>query len=517
MAAVIEQSDDEHETEREAEQARAAAAAENHAALERAVADLPDVPGQQEFLTLCQLARVMAGSGVVPKALRDKPADVLVVLMTGRDLGIPVTAALRKVYVIDGQPSIAPQLKLSLIRKKGLGRVVPHPHNERLVDRQGAIPLGPGGSVEWDRATDEVTVRGALGETYWYTWDDAVRAGLARRGCTPDSHTAECDAGKRNRNVYQTNDVGLANFCKDNWRKNPRRLLWQRASGFCADDYFSEATLGLYDPDELGAILDDDGQLIDANHVELPPGFARDAAVGGEGDAGEGMPADPGVAWGVQLRVHALPEDAQAEYRQRWKQAKIPGTTWRFPAGKQGLVESLLRGVEQQWKAQGRYDPEAGPAEFAARVLAPAVTAASALCAPRATAAAPFPPREATQTARSGPQQAGVPVAAPAATAASHGAQGGFGGGGDDGALPLGVPSPAGAPLDVPGEVRSGDAETKGAWVVAAVKAMPVAQVDDTLRGYGRDTKGSPTERRSRLALVILDREFGLADTGPGA
>jgi hypothetical protein len=501
--------------------------AQQHAELERAVADLPAIPGRDEFLTLCQLARVYSASSIVPRALRDKPNDVLVVLMTGRDLGIPATAALRKVYVIDGQPSIAPQLKLSLVRKKRLGQVIPHPDNDSQVDRQGAVALGPGGQMLTDDKGAVIGWTGGLGPPYWYTWDDAITAGLVRRGCSPGSHTDECEKARKSDNIKQTNGLGMANFCKDNWRKNPRRMLWQRASGFCADDYFAEATLGLYDPDELGAILDDDGQLLDVNHVELPDGMGprRTGGNGGSGGSGDDeTPVDPETAWGLQVRVFAMPEDAQAEFRERWvKSKKVPGGfAYRygddgvvrqrpFPAAKLALVESMLRGVEHDWKAQGKYDPVAGPAAFAENVVGPSLL--HWLTRPFGGIsfrgyAAQTPPLEA-QDAPSGPEPEAAADSAPAPADAGDAAEG-QPEGQPDGALPLGLP--AGPPPDlltVPEEVKAGTDDEQVAWLVGYLKNLRVADVDTLLRYYEAPTSGVPSERRQRLGALIAQHELG--------
>lgn len=507
----------------------AAAEQENHAALERAVADLPDVPGRDEFLTLCQLARVYSQSGIVPRALKGKPADVLVVLMTGRDLGIPLTAALRKVYVIEGQPSIAPQLKLSLIRKKGLGNVIPHPDNDKLWDRQGAIPLGPGGQVITDAEGNIVGWTGALGPPFWFTWaEDAVIGGYVREGCTPTHHTDECNKARANSNVPQHNGR-TANYCKDNYRKNPRRMLWQRASGFVADDHFSEATLGLYDPDELGGMLDEDGQLIDVNHVEVPDGFAAGGGTGGAGQGEELTPVDLAEAWAVQLRVFSMPEDAQAEFRERWmKSKKVPGglcDRWdddgqlkvkRFPQQKLAVVESMLRGVEQDWRAQGKYDPANGPAAFSENVLGPSLLwwltlpygRFSMRAAAQGTTGAAEPDRAADGAP--GPEHAGDATEAPNGGGVAAG----------DGALPLEVPSvdPTDALLGITDEVRAASDEVKVEWVIGQVKAMGLGLVDEVLRRrYDAPDRGVPDERRSRLAQLVakeLDVE-GVPDWTP--
>jgi hypothetical protein len=65
------------------------------------------------------LARALAGASMLPKALQNKPADVLLVLLTGRELGIGATTALQLIYVVEGRPTYAAKLHLALLRRKG--------------------------------------------------------------------------------------------------------------------------------------------------------------------------------------------------------------------------------------------------------------------------------------------------------------------------------------------------------------------------------------------------------------
>lgn len=177
------------------------------------------VPPEAEMKALVQLAVTLSAANLVPRALRDKPNDVLLVLLTARDLGIKITTALRLCHPIDGQVTIAPKLKLAIIRERGLGRVWPDPANDHLV------------------ATWHATRSDDLDTTFssTFTMDQAVAAGLAK---------------------------------KDNWRTYPARMLSWRSIGYLMDDAFGEVGVGLYSPDELGAITDDEGHpILDVTEV----------------------------------------------------------------------------------------------------------------------------------------------------------------------------------------------------------------------------------------------------------
>ena len=64
-------------------------------------------------------ARALTSSVTLPKALQGKPGDILAVMLAGRELGIGPMASTRMVHVINGQTSIATELKLALAYRAG--------------------------------------------------------------------------------------------------------------------------------------------------------------------------------------------------------------------------------------------------------------------------------------------------------------------------------------------------------------------------------------------------------------
>lgn len=294
---------------------------------------MPGPAGHDEFLTLCMKARMLSMSDLAPKALRGKPYDMLLVLMTGRSLGLDETTAMRKVYVIDGQTSLAPQLEVALIRRWRLGDVVPHPDNSKTW--AAAIPLGRDGQP--------------IGDPVAFDWEDAVDAELVDPTCGPDPERPERirhnlrRLQKRGRN-NSTYTVENACLCKDNYRHYGQDMLYWRAVGRCVRFYFSEVGLGLYSPDELGALTDDQGAPIDPTTVALPQGFtdpgaeqrerqeAAQAAASARAEA-ERL-AEPDDLWALQELIHALPEGARADLAAKWQEedSRLRGhKAWALP------------------------------------------------------------------------------------------------------------------------------------------------------------------------------------------
>lgn len=264
---------------------------ERYTALERAAeaALLPGVPGRDEFLTLAMTARILSLSAGAPKPVRDNPHLALHMAMIGRDLGISPSASLQLIDVIgfkdwantweqayaDVQLSVSPELLNSQIKRMGLGSIVKGASTDTSCV---AIALAPGGHIDtrcariWpDHVADDArggpctcTMADVLGEVE-FTWADAIQAQLVYSGCTgPQAHTEVCMKGGK--------DTGKLR-CHQGYRTYPKRMMWWRAAAWCQSDYFPEAGVGLYTPEELGAMVDEEGRAIDPASVQVPEGY----------------------------------------------------------------------------------------------------------------------------------------------------------------------------------------------------------------------------------------------------
>lgn len=268
------------------------ARAQGYSNLERAAEaalQLPGLPGRDEFLSLAMQARILAMSAGAPKAVRDNPHLAFHIAMIGRDLGISPSAALQMVDVIGYneqatsyeaqydrvQLTISPELLNSQIKRMGLGSIV---KAASRADECTAVAMAPGGHLDtrcartWPEhvAPDDnggpctCTMALVLGEVT-FTWKDAQLAGLVDDACTgPDAHTAMCVQGGQG---------SRGKRCHQGYRSYPQRMMWWRSSGWAQSDYFPEAGVGLYSPEELGAMVDAEGRAIDPAQVELPEGY----------------------------------------------------------------------------------------------------------------------------------------------------------------------------------------------------------------------------------------------------
>jgi hypothetical protein len=314
---------------------------ETESAIEAAAAAallMPGVPGHAEFLTLAATARMLCLSGAAPKLVRGNPHLAFHIALVGRDLGISPTAALELIDVLDTKAgprlSLSPQLMNGQLRRLGLGSVRPI---KRTLTEAIAGAYDPDGLL--------------LGDSE-FTWEDAVTAGLADERCEPNRH-------------YRPNSGNDRCKCNPGYRSWPKRMLWWRAAGFCADDYFPEAGLGLYSPEALGAVVDEHGRPIDPSTIDLPEGYQPTGNGSTRGLPAAEQYADGTELWELQARAWALPDAWKRKLRERRRQTSTLRTETgvipfhQLPDRGLRVAKSLIAGLESQAaREDDAWDPE---------------------------------------------------------------------------------------------------------------------------------------------------------------
>ena len=178
-------------------------------------------------------ARALADSGLLPSAYRRQPANVLWAVEYGEMLGLPPMAAMTGVHVIEGKPTASAGLISGLVRQAG--------HKLRVWGTNKS-------------ATCEIVRSDDPEHTFSVTWT------LKRN--SDDNPSAE-EAGLLGKNV---------------WKNYPASMLKSRAITQCARDACEEVLYGLhYTPEELGAEVDGDGEVVDDTkpapvRIEYGPG-----------------------------------------------------------------------------------------------------------------------------------------------------------------------------------------------------------------------------------------------------
>jgi hypothetical protein len=188
--------------------------------------NLPAIPEQARYSNaptkalqeIAWTARALVNAATLPRALQGKPGDILAVMLAGRELGIGPMASTRMVHIINGQTSIATELKLGLAAREGHEVIA-------LAEGPGWCIVGCTGHPEappvgWRMAEDTE----APDYPGLYGW---TIAGDIRQG-----NSALVD--------------------KDNWRNYQRDMLFWRASGQFMRRHCPGLAGGLYTLEELG-------------------------------------------------------------------------------------------------------------------------------------------------------------------------------------------------------------------------------------------------------------------------
>lgn len=160
-------------------------------------------PAATDWPVMREQAEVLIKTGFLPQSIKSAEQAVAV-MMTGAELGIGPMAALQTINVIQGKPTISPQLMLALINRSG------HMEDMKIeANAKGAICM------------------------------------MKRKGRIP--HTVKFGE-------EEAKALGL--FSKDNYKKQPATMFQWRAVAMCARVVFPDVILGLYTPDEMGADMD---------------------------------------------------------------------------------------------------------------------------------------------------------------------------------------------------------------------------------------------------------------------
>jgi len=190
-------------------------------------------PTPQGLDASVRFAQLLADADLLPKQFVGKPANVLYAIEYGRTLGIAPVAAITGIHVIEGKPSASSGLIGGLVRQAG--------HKLRVTS-DGAT-----------KATAQIIRSDDPEFVYEATWtlDRAVVARLC-----------EIKDGKpwaRDRNGKPTA-----------WEKYPAAMLKARAITEVARDACEDVLFGLhYTPEELGAVVNQDGEPIEASVTQL--------------------------------------------------------------------------------------------------------------------------------------------------------------------------------------------------------------------------------------------------------
>ena len=209
-----------------------------------------------------QLARAAVASKLYAVS---SPEAALMILLTGRDLGLTASQSFRAIYVVSGKPVVSSDAMVAAIRRSGLcasWRVV-----ESTVERC-TIETTRVGESEPERET--------------FTLDDAKRAGLDRR---------------------------------DVWRAYPRDMLRHRAAAGLARRVYPDVVLGCYAPGELEESQSSSPtvEVVRLSAEQIVEEYDREVAGGSDPDEAYERAKRIGREHRVATRVQSILNDRERE------------------------------------------------------------------------------------------------------------------------------------------------------------------------------------------------------------
>lgn len=154
---------------------------------------------------LVRMAETLAPADLLPKHLRQRPADVFLTLQLGAELGLAPMQSIRAVHVIEGKPTMSADLMAALcMRDRSVCAYL------RPVELSATVATYETQRVGWPEPM-----------RMSFTWEDATRAGLTG---------------------------------KDSWRRYPGAMLKSRCLSAIVRAAYPDLMLGIYDPDELDGV-----------------------------------------------------------------------------------------------------------------------------------------------------------------------------------------------------------------------------------------------------------------------
>jgi len=178
------------------------------------------LPAANNWQLLKQQARELINSNFLPSGIKT-PEQAVAIILKGRELGVPPMQALSHIHVISGKPTMSAELMLAQVLKL-------HPKTKLSYP---------------ERSTEKCIIKvqrdGSEPSIFSFTIGDAEAAGLLNNST---------------------------------WKKYPRAMLHARCVSEMCRSLFPDAIAGVsYCPEELGATVNEDGEVIDvpSNETKL--------------------------------------------------------------------------------------------------------------------------------------------------------------------------------------------------------------------------------------------------------
>lgn len=222
-----------------------------------------------------QFANALAASELVPKAYRKKPENVLIAIEYGEMLNVHPLTSMSLIHVIDGKPTAAGEMMRAKVTEAGHKfRILNHSSTECTVQIVRADD--PEYPTQVTFSMDDAARAGLL-DLWWEMWRDGGQGqkGFMDKWFAPEGFPLQPT-------VDQMRGAGAPDWVikqgpgrmkkKDNWFNYPAAMLLARATSAAVRAVCPEVLMGVsYTPEELGASVDEQGNVLDVAEVPAAP------------------------------------------------------------------------------------------------------------------------------------------------------------------------------------------------------------------------------------------------------
>lgn len=202
-----------------------------------------------------ELARILAMASIMPRDLRGKPADVLAVLLYGRELGLTAWQSITGINIIEGRATMSAELRIAKTRERGHRVSIACRTCAHFAEHPAHDPAPGGGRHRFvsDHDATRCTVRAVRGDTgetavVTFTVQDAAAAGLLK--ILPNG-------------TVQARSTTGKPLPWEHWTAD---MLYHRASDRAARQIAPEVGYGLYDIDTTERIMSVDAEPVTCSH-----------------------------------------------------------------------------------------------------------------------------------------------------------------------------------------------------------------------------------------------------------
>lgn len=222
---------------------------------------LEPTAADRAFVSLQRRAGTLARSSLVPRALKGKPDDVLLVMVQGAELGLTPVQSLSHLYVIEGKVVPSAQVQAGLARRDGHEIVVKELTRERCV-----VSGRRRGSRDWltvEFNEDDARESGRL-DRWVERWRNTENGKRKDTFLVGDDRGFFTEDDRRERGLpLEVPEWAAAMFAKgeikryENWYKHRKDMLRARGLSMICRTHFSDSLLGIggasaFTPEELG-------------------------------------------------------------------------------------------------------------------------------------------------------------------------------------------------------------------------------------------------------------------------